>query len=38
MSNFLEHLLSSAWNGLRERGGNRAKETTGLSLGYVVKR
>jgi hypothetical protein len=37
MSNFLEHLLSSAWNGLRERGGNRAKETTGLSLGYVVK-
>lgn len=38
MSNFLEHLLSSAWNALRERGGkNSPKETAGLSLGYVVK-
>jgi len=37
MSNFLEHLVSSAWNALRERGGNRQRETAGLSLGNVVK-
>jgi hypothetical protein len=37
MSNFLEHLLSSAWNTLREHGGKSAKEAAGLSLGCVVK-
>lgn len=37
MSNFLEHLVSSAWNALRERGRRQQQETAGLSLGYFVK-
>ena len=37
MSNPIEHLLSSLWNALSERGGEQARETAGLSLGYQVK-
>lgn len=36
MSNFLEQLLSSAWNRLRDRRPRDAKESGGLSLGFHV--
>jgi hypothetical protein len=36
MSNFFEHLVSSVWNGLRDRHTKPARESAGLSLGFEV--
>lgn len=36
MSNFFEHLISSAWNHLRDRRKDIRKESAGTSLGFIV--
>lgn len=36
MIQFLEHLVSSIWNRLRDKRSTSGKETAGLSLGYQV--
>ncbi len=36
MKDFLEHLISSAWNKLRDRQRRQNEQSSGLSLGYEV--
>jgi len=36
MTNFFEHLVSSAWNRLRDRKAERVDQGRGLSLGFQV--